>query len=300
MTAPSSATSRPRPPVRTSALVAGALVVALALWAIVTLSVPWSRLADVPNRLYDVVRLMGEQMTWSDFRKCLEAMWDSIAIAWLGTLVAAVFAVPLAFVAAENLVPRWVAFCVRQVLNVLRAIPEIILVLVFLAVFGFGPTPAIIAIGIGSIGTLGKLCSDVIEGIDRGPVEAVDSVGASPLQRLRWGVLPQAAPEMASFVLYRFEINIRVSTILGAVGAGGIGQVVNDAFRVAIPKDFGLAGMALLVMIVVTIIVDEISGRVRRRILAGPGGATSSADITPAQKAELLISSPGSSPGVPF
>src|SRR5690606_37473045 len=112
-------------------------------------------------------------------------------------------------------------------------------------------------------------CSDVIEGIDRGPIEAVDAVGASALQRLRWGVLPQAAPEVASFILYRFEINIRVSTILGAVGAGGIGQIVNDSLRVAIPKDFGLTGMALGVMIVVTIMVDAISGRVRRRILAG-------------------------------
>lgn len=282
-----SSTPRPTKPRATWAWVSAAAVAALALWAISTLPIKWGRLTEVPRRLADVVRLMADQFSWDDLGKCIEAMWDSIAIAWLGTLLAAVFAVPLALAAAENLVPQWVSVAVRQVLNVLRAIPEIILVLVFLPVFGFSPTAGILAIGIGSIGTLAKLCSDVIEGIDRGPIEATDAVGASALQRLRWGVLPQAAPEVASFVLYRFEINIRVSTILGAVGAGGIGQVVNDAFRVAIPKDFGLAAMALAVMIVVTIGVDEISGRVRRRILAGPGGAPST-DVNPDLKAALV------------
>ena len=88
--------------------------------------------------------------------------------------------------------------------------------------------------------------------------------------RLRWSVIPQAFPEIASFVLYRFEINIRVSTVLGAVGAGGIGQVVDDALTTAIPKDWGLAGMALIIVIVATVAVDTVSGAVRRRILAGP------------------------------
>lgn len=280
---------RPVRPVAVWAIVGATATLVLGLWAFLTLDLKWSRLADVPSRTYDVVRLMVTDLEWDDLGKCVEAMWDSIAIAWLGTIVAAVFAIPLAFVAAENLVPPWVALAVRQVLNVLRAIPEIILVLALLPVFGFSSTAGILAIGIGSIGTLGKLCSDVIEGVDRGPIEAADAAGASALQRLRWGVLPQALPEVASFVLYRFEINIRVSTILGAVGAGGIGQIVNDAFRVAIPKDFGLAGMALIVLILATIAVDAISGRIRRRLVAGPGRRSEGTDITPAQKAELLV-----------
>jgi phosphonate transport system permease protein len=286
MTATHPLAERPKRPVPVGIIVTTVVVAALGLWAFLALDVKWSRLADVPQRTWDVIRLMAEQLSWDDLGTCLEAMWDSIAIAWLGTLVAAVFAIPLAFVAAENLVPHWVALIVRQVLNILRAIPEIILVLALLPMLGFSPSAGILAVGIGSIGTLGKLCSDVLEGIDRGPVEAVDAAGASTLQRLRWGVLPQSAPEIASFVLYRFEINIRVSTILGAVGAGGIGQVVNDAFRVAIPKDFGLAGMALIVMVVITIAVDAISGRVRRRLLAGPGGRPE--DLTGEQKATAL------------
>ena len=266
VTAPAS-----EPAVRPSLSVTLAVVVVLALWAAIGLDAKWERLADVPSGMWTVLRLMFTNLSWDDLGECLRAMWDSIAIAWLGTLVAAVFAIPLGFVAAENLVPRWVSFLVRQVLNVLRAIPEIILVLVMLPVLGLSKTAGILAIGIGSIGTLGKLCADVIEGIDSGPIEAADAVGATQLQRLRWAVVPQSMPEIASFVLYRFEINIRVSTILGAVGAGGIGQIVNDALRVALPPDYGLAGMALIVVIVGTIAVDTISGAVRRRILAGPG-----------------------------
>lgn len=282
--------ARPARPRRVGLSVGTAVVTALAVWAAATLTVPWNRLRDVPRRLVDMIRLMVEQFTWSDLGKCLEEMWNSITIAWLGTLLAALVAIPLAFVAAENLVGRWVALAVRQVLNVLRAIPEIILVLALLPIFGFSPTAGIVTIGIGSIGTMGKLCGDIIEGIDRGPVEAVDAAGATGLQRLRWAVVPQAAPEIASFILYRFEINIRISTILGAVGAGGIGQIVNDSFRVAIPRDYGLAGMALLVIIVITIAVDTVSGWLRRRILAGPEGAPVTLAADPVMEIDMAHS----------
>ena len=127
------------------------------------------------------------------------------------------------------------------------------------------------AIAIGSVGTLGKLCSEIIEGIDRGPIEAADSVGATQLQRLRWAVVPQTMPEIASFVLYRFEINIRVSSMLGVLGVGGIGQILSEGLRF---KEWGLAGMALIVVVVTTILIDTLSGAVRRRIVAGPSGLT--------------------------
>lgn len=246
------------------------IVIVLVLWATLGLDAKWDRLLSAPHDIWVVVRLMATNLTWSDFSDCAHAMWDSIAMAWIGTLLAAVFAIPLGFFAANNLMPPWFVFLTRQVLNILRAVPEIILVLVLIPVFALSPSAGILALGIGSVGTLGKLCSEVIEGIDRGPIEAADAVGANQLQRLRWSVIPQAFPEIASFVLYRFEINIRVSTVLGAVGAGGIGQVVDDALTTAIPKDWGLAGMALIIVIVATVAVDTVSGAVRRRILAGP------------------------------
>jgi len=267
--------------------IACVVVVALACWSVLGLDARWGRLPSAPADLYTVGRLMVTNLTWNDLETCVEAMWDSIAIAWVGTLVAAVVAVPLAFVAAENLVPRWLAFGIRQILNVLRAIPEIILVMAFIPIFGLTPTAGILAIGIGSIGTLAKLCAESIEGVDAGPIEAADATGATRVQRLRWAVIPQSMPEIASFVLYRFEINIRVSTILGAVGAGGIGQVVDDALTTAVPRDWGLAGLALIIVVLATVVVDFISGAVRRRILAGPTGVTRVID-EPAIVAELM------------
>jgi phosphonate transport system permease protein len=138
-------------------------------------------------------------------------------------------------VAAENLVGRPVAWLMRQVFNLLRAVPEVILALAFIPLFGLTPMAGVLALGVGSIGTLGKLCYEIIEGIQPGPLEAADAVGANRLQRLRWGVLPQVTPELASFVLYRFEVNIRASAVLGLVGAGGIGNDLAQALRFVRP-----------------------------------------------------------------
>jgi phosphonate transport system permease protein len=205
-------------------------------------------------------------MEASDFGRLMGEMWDSIAIAWLGTMIAAVFAVPLAFLAAENLTARPVVWIVRLILNVLRAVPEIILAIALVPILGLTPKAGVVAIGIGSIGTLGKLCSEVLEGIQPGPLEAADAVGANRVQRLRWGVLPQALPEIASFVLYRFEINIRASAVLGVIGAGGIGGVLAESLRF---KDWGTAGLALIIVVVVTMMIDAVSGWVRRRLVRG-------------------------------
>ena len=248
--------------------VATGVVIVLVVWSIAGLDVRWSRLLEAPSDLYTVGRLMFTRMELADLGRLLESMWESVAIAWLGTLIAAVFAVPLAFVAAENLVGRAVSWIVRQLFNILRAVPEVVLAIAFVPILGLTPMTGVVAIGIGSIGTLGKLCAEVIEGISPGPVEGVDAVGASRLQRLRWGVLPQVVPEIASFVLYRFEVNIRASAVLGVVGAGGIGTDLAQSIRF---KDWGTAGLALIIVVVTTIVIDAISVRVRRRIVAGPG-----------------------------
>ncbi len=276
---------RPTRPFNVAKWVTLGVWAALVLWSILGLDIKWSRLLEAPADLYRIFELMFTQLQASDLGRCLRAMWDSIAMAWLGTLIAAVFAVPLGFLAAENLVPRWFSFLVRQLFNILRAVPELILVLALIPVLGLTPTAGIMAIAIGSVGTLGKLISEIVEGVDRGPIEAADSVGATQLQRLRWAVIPQTMPEVASFVLYRFEINIRVSSVLGVLGIGGIGQILNDSLRF---KEWGLAGMALIVVVVTTILIDTVSGAVRRRILAGPSGTVVSPD-DPATEAELIL-----------
>ncbi len=292
MTAPVVLQDRPQRPART--LLIGSLVViaALVVWSVLGLNIKWSRLLDAPADLYRIFKLMFRDTSANDFNKALRALWDSIAIAWLGTIIASCFAVPFGFLAAENLVPRWFSFGMRQIFNLLRSVPELIIVLALIPVLGFTKSAGVLAIAIGSIGTLSKLCSEVIEGIDRGPIEAADSCGANGLQRLRWAVIPQSAPEIASFVLYRFEINIRVSAVLGVLGVGGIGGMLRDGIRF---KEWGQAGAALVVIVVGTILVDLLSGAVRRRILSGPRGSGQSPDIAPAHMAKLLAGPAGGS-----
>lgn len=260
-------TARPRRPRNAALWIGGTVTIAVFVWSVVGLDVKWSRLLDAPHDLYTVFRLMFTQMMWSDLSGSLEDMWASIAIAWLGTLLAACVAVPFGFLAAENLVPRWFSFVMRQIFNVLRSVPEILIIIAVIPVLGLTKSAGVLALAIGSIGTLSKLCSEVIEGIDKGPIEAADAAGANHLQRLRWAVLPQAIPEITAFILYRFEINIRVSAILGVIGIPSIGNRLTQSLRF---KEWGQAGLALIVVVLATIAIDTISGAIRRRIIAGP------------------------------
>ena len=266
MPTPPDGAELPKKPLATFRWISTAFVVALVWWSATGIDAKWSRLIEAPGDMWTLFRVMFSSMEASQIPELMSAMWESISIAWLGTIIAAIFAVPLSFLAAENLVGRPVAWITRQVFNVLRAIPEIILALAFIPVFGLRPMAGVLAIGVGSIGTLGKLFYEIIEGINTGPVEAVDAVGASRLQRLRWGVLPQVTPEITSFLLYRFEVNIRASAVLGLVGAGGIGSDLAEALKF---KDFGTAGLGLIIVVLGTICVDTISGAVRRRIVSG-------------------------------
>lgn len=273
---------RPERPAEVFRWVVTAVVLLLLAWGL-SADIRYSRLLEAPAEFATIVRLMFEDPDWSAVPGLLEAMWESIAIAWLGTVLATVVAIPLSFLAAENLVGRPVAWVTRQVFNVLRAIPELILAVTFIPVFGLTARAGVMAIAVGSVGTLGKLCYEVIEGLDHGPIEAADAVGGSRMQRLRWGVLPQVLPELTSFALYRFEVNIRASAVLGVVGAGGIGALLSQyvGFKV-----WDRAGLALVVVIASTIAVDAISGRIRRRIVAGPGAASTEEHGTTTPAAE--------------
>lgn len=276
MITPSSRPRRPRPSWFWSVtlIVAAALI----LWAGRGLEARWERLIDAPADMWRLAELMFGNMTWSDLGRLLRALWDSVAIAWLGTMLAAAVAVPLAFVAARNLGGAMTSLLIRQFFNLLRAVPEVVLVIAFIPIFGLSLRAGVLAIAIGSIGTVGKLCAEILEGIDEGPLEAADAAGANGLQRMRWGVLPQALPELMSLVLYRFEINIRVSAVLGAVGAGGIGGDLVQALEF---NEFGQAGLALIIVVLGTIAVDMISGGVRRRIIAGPRSERRLGEIEP-------------------
>jgi phosphonate transport system permease protein len=268
-------TERPHPPSKTKKTIGLILGAAAFVACVLMVDARWAELPGLPATLIDYTGLMAqgilqnpledpEATYWS---RAFELMLESLYMAWVGTLIGAALSLPMGFLAAENVSPKPVVFVVRQILNAIRAIPELIFAIaIMLPIFGFGPLAGALALGVGSVGTLGKLTSEVIEGIDPGPVEAARAAGGRPLQILRWGVIPQALPETVAFWLYRFEINIRAGAVLGVLGAGGIGSILSQVFQ---RRDWGRIGITLLVVILVTVLIDNISARVRQRIIAG-------------------------------
>jgi phosphonate transport system permease protein len=271
MSARTPAASRPAPPShakRNLALVGVALLLG---WAAVTVDVDYASIPDLPGGLGRVFyeMFLAEGPEWSYLGPAIEAMLESLQIAWVGTVIGAVISLPLGFFGAKNVSSGLASNVMRQILNAIRAFPEIVLAIaIFIPIAGLGPVAGALAIGLHSVGTLGKLTAEVVEGIDPGPVEAARAVGGRPLQVQRWGVLPQVLPEIIAFWLYRFEINIRAAAVLGVVGAGGIGFVLSQAISFG---RFPRAGMIILVVVVATIAVDVLSGSVRQRIISGAG-----------------------------
>lgn len=284
--------SRPPQPSRLKRDLVLLLVVVVFLWAIVGLGFKLDRLAELPESLAILIRDMLLPPAWDYTAEALSAMKDSIQIAWIGTLIGALISLPLGFFGAHNVSPRPVSAAIRVLLDAIRAIPELVLLLVvFVPIAGLGPFPAALAIGVHSVGTLGKLSAEAIESIDPGPVEAARASGASAIQVQRWGVLPQVLPEVVAFWLYRFEINIRAASVLGLVGAGGIGSALTENIRYG---RYSQAGMVIVVVVVATILIDTVSGRVRRRIIEGPGGPRRAA-AQPTDP-ELLVIEPAARP----
>ena len=269
--------SRPKPPSKARYVVLELIALAVVIVCLVGVDANWDRLLGLPAEIWNYLVLMAGGVFQNPFAEPFTEYWttsftfmfESLAMAWVGTVIGALLSIPFGFLAASNVAPAPVVFVVRQFLNAIRAIPDIILAIVIMVpIFGLGPLPGALAIGVGSVGTLGKLTSEVIEGISTGPVEALRSSGARPLQVLRWGVLPQVLPEIVAFWLYRFEVNIRASAILGVVGAGGIGSLLSRVFDA---RDWDRVGIALVVIIGVTMIVDQLSAMLRHRIISGGG-----------------------------
>lgn len=269
--------ARPLPPSHRRATVGMVLTAAAVVWAVWVVDARWERFPDLFTVLPEYLRLMAQGVLENPVQEPNLEYWDrayglmleSLQMAWVGTLIGAALSLPTGFLAAANVSPWPVVLVTRQVLNAIRAIPELILAIaVMLPIFGLGPLAGAMALGVGSVGTLGKLTSEAIEGIDPGPVEAVTASGARSVQTLRWGILPQVLPEIVAFWLYRFEINIRASAILGVLGAGGIGSLLSQLFQV---RAWERIGITLMVIIAVTVVIDQISARVRSRIISGDG-----------------------------
>tara|TARA_R110002049_G_scaffold29972_6_gene102190 strand:- start:25559 stop:26437 length:879 start_codon:yes stop_codon:yes gene_type:complete len=199
----------------------------------------------------------------------LPSLVETVNIAGAATLIGTICAFFAALLATRGLAPAaWIVAPMRRLLDVLRAVPEIVIALVLIFLLGGGPVPAMIAIALHTVGALGKLFSEVNENASLKPVEGLESVGASWFQRMTLGVVPQVAPNYLSYALLRFEINIRASAILGFVGAGGIGYDLRNTMSWGQGK-FDEAAAIFLLLFATIILVDQVSSHFRNRLTHG-------------------------------
>lgn len=200
-----------------------------------------------------------------DGEDLLRGLLDTLAIAVLGTLISAILCVPLAFWAAQSKgKPSWLSGSGKFVLSFIRTFPELVLAVMFIKAVGPGPFAGVLALGLHSIGMLGKLYSEAIENIDHGPVEALTASGANKLQILWYAIIPQVVPHFLSFTLYRFELSVRAASILGIIGAGGIGTPLVFALEA---RSWDRVGIILLGIIVTVTAIDLISGYLRKKLV---------------------------------
>jgi phosphonate transport system permease protein len=201
---------------------------------------------------------------FSNWRLYVEQMWLTVQIALWGTLLAVLVAVPFGLACSRNLAPLWLQQPMRLLMNLLRAAPDLVIGTMFLVAVGPGPLAGVLAIAINTGGVLAKLFSEAVEAVDPGPVEGVRATGASRLQEIYWGVIPQVAPHWTSFALYRFESNARSATVLGLIGAGGIGQTLFDALNT-----FNYSSLSAIVVVIIVAVsaIDLLSQAMRKRLI---------------------------------
>ncbi|MCL1479202.1 MAG: phosphonate ABC transporter, permease protein PhnE [Marinobacter sp.] len=234
-------------------------VVMLASWYVNLLD--FSTLADgIPA----IMTLGGESLPpdFSNIADWVEPLIDTLAMSIAGTAIAVSFSVLLGFLAARNTTPHLLVFHVtRTLLNALRSVPELIMGIIFVAAVGFGALPGVLALGLHSIGMVGKFFAEAIEHVDEAPVEAARASGATSFQVLYHAVLPQVMPQFADVSIYRWEYNFRASTVMGMVGAGGIGFELMGSLRI---MQYQEVSAILIVILVMVTLVDGLSGRLRK------------------------------------
>ncbi len=246
------------------------VILVAAAWSVTGLNVSVDRLLNASGDAWNVIKRMWPPAFSIEIKRgVIGKVLQSIYIAWVGTVIGAILSLPLSFLAAGNVSPRLIRLPIRQVFNAIRSVPELIVAVILIAVTGLGPWAGALAIGLHSIGTLGKLSSEAIENIDAGPIEAVDAAGGRWISAMRWAVLPQVLPVVVSYWLFRFEINVRASAVLGLIGAGGIGSELVSQLNF---RNFPEVGAVLFVTIVAVITIDLLSSALRRAIIQGGAG----------------------------
>jgi phosphonate transport system permease protein len=245
-----------------AALVASAVVL---VWSARGVGLSLSELVRGLPWIWDLVSRMLPP-NWAFFGRLVKPVVETVQIAVWGTLLAVLLALPLCFLGARNLSPSLILFhATRQVFNALRGINEIIFALIFVAAVGLGPFAGVLALSIHGAGMLGKFFAEAVEEIDPGPVEALRATGTRSPLVVVFGVLPQVIPSWIASTLYRFEVNLRAATILGMIGAGGIGFELVSSLKLFQYPDTAACVLLILVMVMTA---DYLSSKLRARILA--------------------------------
>lgn len=254
-------------PLKSRAAVPTILVAALALliFGLNELDFSPARMLHGLQQLGWITMMMIPPDPGSSLPAYLQAMGETLSIAVLGTTLAALLALPVSLLAARNVIPSaWLRFPVRRSLDTIRGIDTLIWALVWINVVGRGPFAGVLAIAVSDFGAFGKLFSEAIEGADKKQVEGIRASGGSPLHEIRFGLMPQVLPVIAGQVLYFIESNTRSATIIGIVGAGGIGLQLAEQIRVL---EWQKVSFLILMILVAVAAIDWISGRLRFAII---------------------------------
>ena len=250
---------------RASTLAAPLGIAGFAVFSVWWLDIPFGQIGAGLVSLAKFIALMFPPSSGGHLNLLVTAMGETLAIAFLGTLIATVVAFPISFLAAKNTSPHGVIrFAIRRCLDTIRGVDALIWALVFVGVVGLGPFAGILAIAVSDTGALGKLFSEAIESSEERARESVLASGGTNLLAVRFGLLPQVLPIIAGQILYYFESNVRSATIIGIVGAGGIGLQLSEQIRT---YDFDQVAFAVIMILITVAIIDWVSGKLRFAII---------------------------------
>lgn len=238
------------------------LVVIILVWSFVGAKFDFAKLGEGSINMATFVSRMFPP-TWEKFGTIVALLIETLQMAVVGTVLGAILSLLIAFGAASNIAPKWLYYPTRWIMNVIRSLPDLVFALMFVSAVGLGPFAGILAMTVGSIGSIGKVFAEAMESVDDGPMTAMRAVGASQRQITQYGVLPQAAPLLVSYTLLLFEGNVRGATILGMVGAGGIGLELTTAMKM---YDYGHLSAIVICIIVLVTVIDQLSAIIRRKI----------------------------------
>lgn len=191
---------------------------------------------------------------------------ETVSIAFLGTIIGAILAIPLAFMSSSNIVPKWMSYIGAFTIAAIRTFPPLVYGLMFIRVAGPGPFTGVLTLSVVSIGMIAKLYIEAIEDLDKGIIEALDASGCNTFQKIRYGVIPQLTTNFLSTIIYRFEINIKNASVLGLVGAGGIGAPLifaMSAYR------WNEVGAILLGLMIIVVVIENFSSQIRNKLARG-------------------------------